>query len=209
MPPPRRKGGRRREDGLAPGSPEADAADRERDRLRKQAQRAVAEPPPLPSTLAPPGDQMPPSNGTQSPDAGTAPGPAPIPWDPADFREFVDEALAGAEQTRLSKREARAREAGFSEASVKRFVADAKYPGSSRRMISLSGSKGLARIFNKLSLSHSYGEGAMALGAVMMLFVHNKRSDAEFKRALAEFKKGRNPAPEKIIPLQKTPETKT
>jgi hypothetical protein len=53
-------------------------------------------------------------------------------------------------------------------------------------MIGFSGSKGLARIFNKLSLSRDYGEGAMALGAVVMLIAHNLRSDAAFKKACAE-----------------------
>jgi len=64
-------------------------------------------------------------------------------------------------------------------------------------MISLSGSKGLARVFNKLSLSRDYGEGAMAAAAVLMLVAHNFRSDAEFKRALAEFEKRKLPAPAK------------
>src|SRR5258707_9089158 len=68
------RGGKKRLDGLAPGSPEAIEADRKKDaerkRTRREAVQRVAEPPPLPSAGAPaPGANLAPGSG-QSPDAG-------------------------------------------------------------------------------------------------------------------------------------------
>ena len=49
------RGGRKRKDGLAPGSPEAIEADREKDRVRKERQRSrQVEPPALPAAGGPP-----------------------------------------------------------------------------------------------------------------------------------------------------------
>lgn len=188
-PPPKRKAGRKREDGLTPGSPEAEKADRERDRLRKQQERALAEPPPLVPTNTPVRDPEIAMDGAQASAGGNAPDLPDVHWEAKDFRDFVDEAISGAEQSRLAKREFKAREAGFSEPSVKKFVQEARFPGAPKNMIAHSGSSGMARILNKLRLSKTYGEGGMALVAMVMLIAHNKRSDADFNRTVAEFKK--------------------
>ena len=89
--------------------------------------------------------------------------------------------------------------AGFSNDRIKELAADARYPGSSKKMIGLAGSNGLARIFNKVRFSKDYGEGALAVLAVGMLVVHNKRSDARFKRAVMELQKRSQPNQEKKV----------
>jgi hypothetical protein len=92
------RGGRAREDGLTPGSPEALEADRKKDRLRKKQARKAKQPdpPPLPSAAAVEGAPA------AAPGAvGPAPGPegaAPIPWDPESLREVFDLAIPTAEE---------------------------------------------------------------------------------------------------------------
>lgn len=89
----------------------------------------------------------------------------------------------------MAKREFVAREAGFSDPAVKKFVNDARYPGGSRETLADSAAKGLAYGANKMKLSRGAGEGMMALIAATMFFFDNRRSDQEFARAVAMIKK--------------------
>jgi hypothetical protein len=201
MPPPgKNRGGRPRLDGKSPGTPEAKAADLERDRLRKKEERGTLEPAPLPSTAAPPLGQRPPPIDNVVSDPLNAVGSIEVPWTGEDFRQYIDEALSGAEEARVETRKLQAMAAGFSDGRIKEFAADARYPASSKRMIGLASSNGLARIFNKVRFSKDYGEGALAVLAVGMLIVKNKRSDARFKRAVMEFQKKNQPKPEEKKP---------
>ena len=154
-------------------------------------------PPPLPSAAeTKPGQSAPPPDSLVVGPV-VAVDPLQVPWSGEDFREYLDEFIGGAEEARVETRKLQAMAAGFSNDRVKEFAADARYPGSSKRMIGLAGSNGLARIFNKIRFSKDYGEGALALLAVGMLVTHNKRSDARFKRAVMELQKKSQPTAEK------------
>ncbi len=154
------RGGRPRKDGLAPGSPQALEADKKNDRLRKQEQRGIPEPPALPGAVAPLPGQGPTAPAPLAAGPVAALGLPEVPWTGEDFREYLDEALSGAEEARVETRKLQAMAAGFSNDRIKELAADARYPGSSKKMIGLAGSNGLARIFNKVRFSKDYGEGA-------------------------------------------------
>ena len=89
----------------------------------------------------------------------------------------------------MAQRELLCREVGFSDAATKKFVADARYPGGPRQALTESGSEGLAWGANKVKLSRGAGKGGMALLAAVMLIFDSRRSDAAFKKAIAEFQK--------------------
>lgn len=114
-----------------------------------------------------------------------------MPWETKEFLPWIHRALDGAEKTRLARREFLAREAGFSDPAVRKFVNDAKYPGASKAAVAESGAEGLAWGANKLKASRGAVKGGMGIFALFMFYMENRRSDAEFARAVAELKKGK------------------
>jgi hypothetical protein len=190
------RGGKPRDDGLVPGSPEALAADKDKDAKRKRDDRAakkLADPQPLPSA---------PANGvhTVSPalnGAAALPGTAPIvqeiPWDPAALRPLLEELIDGAEQGRAEKRRARAAAVGLPDRVVKEVTAGAVYPAAAKRALALSGSNGTAKLMNSLGVSGKYSDVAIAATALTAIMVSNRRSDAKFEELITEFKKAQKP----------------
>jgi hypothetical protein len=192
------RGGKPRKDGLVPGSPEAEAADKAIDAERKRQARAaqkLADPPPLPSAPANgSGPVAPPING-----AGALPGAAPgvqsdaVPWDPAALRPLLEELIEGAEQSRVHKRLERAKAVGLPDRTVKELASGATYPAAAKRALALSGSNGTAKLMNSLGVSGKYSDVAIAVTALTAIAVSNKRSDAKFEEMIAEFKKAQGP----------------
>lgn len=191
--PPKKKAGRKREDGLVTGSAEAEAADRERDRLRKERERAMADPAPLPSAGATNGDQAGPAPADPAAGPGDGQSLPVVPWEAKEFAPWIEKVFDGAEKSRMAKREFRAREAGFSDPSIRKIVNDARYNGPSRQALTESSAEGMAWGANKLSLSRGAVKGGLGLIALVTFFLENRRSDAEFEKLLAEMKKGKPP----------------
>jgi len=192
------RGGKPRDDGLVPGSREALAADKEKDAKRKRDARAaerVVKPPPLPSAPAN-------GNGPVAPainGAGALPGAAPgvqsdaVPWDPAALRPLLEELIDGSEQSRVQKRQERAKAVGLPDRIVKELASGATYPAAAKRALALSGSNGTAKLMNSLGISGKYSDVAIAATALTAIIVSNKRSDAKFEELIAEFKKAQGP----------------
>src|SRR5258708_14935569 len=91
------RGGRAREDGLVPGSPEALDADKKKDRLRKKLQRTQrSEPAPLPSVAGTPGaTQATPGAVVSVPGVEAVP---LDPWKPEDVKQLFEQLVPAAEE---------------------------------------------------------------------------------------------------------------
>ena len=149
------RGGRARTDGLKPGSPEADAADRERDRLRKQNARdakKLAEPPPLPAATAP----------VAHPASAAAPGEAPqpgvsalafVPWDQQTLKPLFDQLLPTIEDLTVHQLTNRAEQAKLPGELVKEIGKDARWSPVSRKAVEIASPQVAAKWLNKAGIS--------------------------------------------------------
>ena len=151
------RGGKRREDGLVPGSPEAAEADRKKDRLRKKAERKQPDPPPLPGITRPAVEGSP---STPGGGLGTLPG-TPVqpvlPWDASTVQPIVEQFLPAAEQLMSNQISSRARKARLPAEIVKEIEADAQWPADAKKALQLNTANVTAKWLNKLGVSAEYG----------------------------------------------------
>ncbi len=119
------RGGRKRKDGLVPGSPEALAADREKDRLRKERQReregAAAEPPPLPGVAG----AAPPPPGAVDPGAASGE-PQSLPWESKLLEPLFAQLLPSLESLSVNQIAGKAAKAKLPGALVTEIERDAR-----------------------------------------------------------------------------------
>jgi hypothetical protein len=148
------RGGRPRKDGLKPGSTEALAADREKDRLRKQAQRvreSAAQPPPLPSAPTVPGAiPAPPGNLAGLPGAQGLPVMA---WQPEMLKPIFEQLIPACEEVATDGIINRAIKARLPKECIKEIEIDAKWNAPAKKAIEISGPQVAAKWLNKSGLS--------------------------------------------------------
>ena len=146
------RGGRKRADGLVPGSPEAVEADRKKDADRKKKQRAQ-EPSPLPSINRPTNEGAPSAPGDGLGTLPGAQGAAFVPWAPDTLKPVFEQLLPAIEQVTVHQVTVRAAKARLPGEIVKEFGADAKWSGPARKALELSAPQLSAKWLNKLGVS--------------------------------------------------------
>jgi len=189
------RGGRKRADGLAPGSPEAVEADKKKDRERKQASRTLVEPPPLPSAAQSSAGQA------TTPGSGVLPGPgaesveAPIPWDPEVLRPMVEEAVSAMEEKRVSDFSELASQAALGADLVREIEKDAHYHPAFKKTVNSSTPRVLAKWLNRSPISGKYSDEAMLGAAAVMLWFQGRSITSRLEKLIEERKKAAEPLP--------------
>jgi len=167
------RGGRPRTDGLVPGSPEAIAADRERDRVRKQNKRdaagKIAEPPPLPSATTAV------VHAPQTPVAGEDAKPvgAPVsfvPWDHQTLKPLFDQLLPTIEDLNVQQLTSRAEKAKLPAEVVKEIGKDARWNSTSRKAVEIAAPQVAAKWLNKAGIS-AENQPEIVLGTAVVCIV--------------------------------------
>lgn len=188
------RGGRRRNDGLAPGSPEALEADRKKDRDRKLAVRRLAEPTPLPSagqTSPSPGQTQVNGQGTDLvPVAGEQGSVAPAElWDPGMFEDLVSEGLDLCEKKRIHDLAETAQAAALSQALVAEIKRDAAYNPAFKATVSKAGPRALAKTLNRLGVSAKYSDEGLCALAMLSLWFQGWRLQARLEELIEKDRK--------------------
>lgn len=146
------RGGRKRKDGLPPGSPQAIAADREKDRLRKERQRdreaAAAEPAALPSVAG--AAQAPP--GVMDPGAASAE-PQPLPWESKLLEPLFAQLLPTLETMSVNQVTGKAAKAKLPGDLVVEIERDAHWPEPAKKALQLAGPQVAAKWLNWVGIS--------------------------------------------------------
>jgi hypothetical protein len=164
--------GRKRADGLPSGSGAAQATDLEKDRLRKQNERAakrLVEPPPtLPANLesspqsgpAVPGPVLPlagsPMSGAALPPSVPVVEAPPILWVGQDLAPVTDELVPLLEEIRRDRKLERLRKAKIDPALIKEIEKDFHWPDKSKLMLSKTGASLGAKYLNRAEISAAY-----------------------------------------------------
>jgi hypothetical protein len=188
-----KRGGKARKDGLAPGSPEALAADKKRDRDRKKAIRdasaRVAEPPALPSA-APgvAGDAQAPA-GVLAAGPGGEITPPPVPWQPELLTGLIDELVEAAEENRVGQYLAKCEEAGLTGKLVKEIEGDARFPKAAKVILKTSLPRLACKWLNKSGLSAEWQDEVAVITALILIVQSGHKTNGrldeliEMKRA--------------------------
>ncbi len=151
-------GGRPRKDGLKPGSPEAKAADLEKDRLRKArkaaAERAAIEaanPQPLPAAVpgSIPASTVAVGAGLPVPDAPAV----AVPWESAQLKPLFDQLLPAVEALTVRQIVDRAEKAKLPQAVVNAVEKDCAWSEPSRKALAVATPQVAAKWLNKSGIS--------------------------------------------------------
>lgn len=175
------RGKQKRRDDLVAGSPEAAAADREKDRLRKQrlrdAQRA-SDPPTLPAF---------PDGVPSAPGVGAVPSPAPVPgvgapdlagapvpWDAATLDPIFRQLLPTIELSLATSLTSRAQKAKLPGELVTEIRKDAAWPAPTKRAVEIAAPRVAAKWLNRSGLSAEYqDEVLLGTAAAAILAQHS------------------------------------
>ena len=158
------RGGRKRKDGLKPGSPEANQADRDTDAKRKRDRRAelatAATPPPLPAAVAPLGGSpvvpaVPPVPG-QAPVLAVETPALALAWEAKDLFPVTENGVPILEEFASRQIVSKARRARLPAIVVTEIERDCKWPDKSKRMLSETSGALAAKYLNKSGISAEY-----------------------------------------------------
>jgi hypothetical protein len=191
------RGGKKRHDGLPPGSIQAKEADRKRDAERKrqdrEEKRRLAEPPPLPSAVAPPGNTNGAAPGVEGANGvgPSAPLAAPIQWQPEMLREFTDEIVNAIEQSRVAKFSALMREGGLPDLLVKRVAQDSHYPAGSKRAVQIATPRVACKWLNKAGLSAEYADEVALVTALGSILIQGRKLQSQLESLIEQFRKAK------------------
>lgn len=148
------RGGRKRKDGLAPGSSEAIEADREKDRLRKERQRSRSvEPPALPAAgAAGVAGQAQAAAGAVGDGAGVEGVPV-LAWDAKMLAPLFEQLIPTVEDLTVHQVAVRAAKCRLPPDIVREIEAEAKWSAPARKALELSAPQVAARLLNKTGIS--------------------------------------------------------
>ena len=198
------RGGRKRKDGLVPGSPEAREADLKRDRDRKneanEAKRQAPRPAALPSaTVAGSQDKSSP----QGQDAQTpGPGVAGVPgvdlgaWTAPEAQPIVTHALPVLEHLRIARRVNKLREAKLPANIIAQVRSDSAWPETVKATLQSSLPGSLSKFLNFAGVPKIFKDELASLPAVALLIQHESDVDARLDRLLEAHKAATEPKPE-------------
>ena len=186
-------GRRVRPDGLKSGSPEALAADRERDAKRKRDERAAksaATPPPaLPSSAAPMAESLATSPVAPGGAAGFD-GPAPLAdWVASDFNSAAPEVIELLEAWIVNSNTELASEGGLPDKVVRKIAADSAFPRSSKDSLRRTSPDLLAKFANTVRLPLTLKPYVSGLPSVAVILIGQFKLRGEIKRLIEEDKK--------------------
>lgn len=185
------KGGRAREDGLIPGTEEARAADRKKDRDRKARDRelvAKSNPNALPSRPVGPLVENAPmvSDSVGMPSVGDAP---VIPWGKEDTFPAIDQSVSLYEDYKKTLVLEAVEAAHLPAPLEKEMLEKAKWPDKPRSQLVNSGASAAAKGLNYMGVPVKYRDAVTAVPALIMLVKH----DLEFHKRMKEIIKAANP----------------
>lgn len=153
------KGGRKRSDGLVPGSAEALEADRKRDAQRKKdARRAVSEqrvPEPLPPKIVQPVDTLQPMGGGPLPVDGLAP-LAVEPWRAEDVNPAVIQTIQLAMEAEKLHIEGKLKKANIPVSEWNAALETMKWPEMSVKAFKDNGASASARFLTWMGIDRKY-----------------------------------------------------
>jgi hypothetical protein len=134
----------------------------------------MAEPPPLPSALpGVAGQQSAPADGVVplpgSPVAPVVNEPPAVPWTPELVKEFTDEIILAAEESRQGKLSGLAKDGGLPDKIVKKIYDDSKYPAGSKRGLMVATPRVISRLMNKIGVSSEHADTLVLLGSAIMI----------------------------------------
>jgi hypothetical protein len=185
------RGGRKRADGLKPGSPEAVAADRKKDADRKkrerQEARAILPPEPLPAATAAPGpalapeklhvdfpDQEPADGGDYVPGVVASPG-ALVPWLGKKIEPVSVQLVEVMESMAARQVAKRARLANLPDETLNEVESSLAWEKGAKKLLAESSAEVAAKYLNKAGISAEYQPEITLAGAVLtVLYSHNK-----------------------------------
>ena len=183
-------GKKTRADGFKPGSPEALAADRERDAKRKRDERAAkaaaTPPPPLPASAAPLGTSVSDQAAPPGDDAFMPVADPVLLWTPADFNDCARELVELAEEWRISERTKQAVNGKLPARVVKEIAGDAAFPPGSKRSLSNSSPATLARMFNALRVPVSLKSVITVAPALAYIIVRDLKTGQRIDQLIAD-----------------------
>ena len=183
-------GRKARADGFKPGSPEAIAADRDRDARRKRDERAAkaaaTPPPPLP-----PSAESVPATLANAPLApgGNVSDPLADPllqWAPADFSDCAPELLELVEGWRVDVRTQQAVEGRLPRKLVQEIAADAAFPKNAKQSLSRTSPATLADLFNALNVPVKLKKYVVSAPLILYLAVRDIACGARINKLIAE-----------------------
>ncbi len=187
------RGGKRRRDGLVPGSQEALEADRKTDKERKQKIREsahrLAPQPALPSVLpsnADSGAAL--VNGEGIPAAVAPVEQPPVLWEPGLLTDVVAEGVEWSEKRRIQKFREAAQAAQLPEALVRKITSDAQYVPAFKVTAIKRGPPAIAKLLNRLGISAEYSDEGLFLFSVAALCYQGWRLESELQEMIEQHK---------------------
>jgi hypothetical protein len=197
------RGGRKRKDGLKPGSPAAAAADLEKERLRKQNERLEKRqllPPTLPPATGPAPapqnipvafvDQPQPGADGVLPGANAAPAPF-VPWLGKKIEPVSERLVAIMEELRGRRISKRARLANLPPETVEEIEHTIGWDNNLKRLLSESSAEVAAKYLNKAGVSAEY-QPEITLAGALLAAIH---SDNQVMKRLDKLIAAANPKP--------------
>lgn len=182
------RGGKKRDDGLTPGSPEAAEADRKKDAERKQRERdeartALEATQRLPSKL----DGLPNPNAAPSgsPVAGAVSEARPfVPWTPDIVRPFTAELIPVVEAVDANGLVEDAKKK-LPEAFVKEVKKDAGWPAAAKKILDGALPRLAAKYLNKTGISAENAD-EVAVGSAVVMILHSRNALKDRMSKIAE-----------------------
>lgn len=166
------RGGRKRKDGLPPGSPEAIEADKEKDRLRKERVRVrlAGVPAPLPS--AAPGAPGPAPEVGGGPDDGSGFDAAtPVPWNASSLAPLFSQIIPAAESLATGQIISRAIKAKLPAQAVREIEAECKWAEPAKKALEIEWPRLAAKWLNKTGVSSENQPEVVCLSALAVIGV--------------------------------------
>lgn len=186
------KGGRKREDGLVPGSPEALAADRKRDAERKKRERATVSeqrlPAPLPPVISPLDRPVQPGGDSLLAGAGIEDASF-LPWSGEMVTPAIIQSVALLQELEKGYVEKKLAAANIPVTEWNKILDMAKWPDLAVRGITKSGGDATARLLNYLGISSKYKD-VLNFCPSLIFFVLDRM---KFYKRLDELVKVANP----------------
>lgn len=170
------RGGRKRTDGLAPGSPEAKEADRVKDAQRKRESRQPAQPAALPAASQGLAGASSPAGTAQGSNSAVEISQPEILWRPEDLAEVVTEAIELSERASIKNNADLAQRAGLAADLVKQIAKDSQYVPAFKAVLLRASPKALAKTLNRIGISAAYSDETLSALAIGAIFVQQWRN---------------------------------
>jgi hypothetical protein len=188
---------------LPPGSPQAEAADKkndlERHKLARETAVQLAEPPALPSAVAPGAGPGPAPAATLALN-GSGEAAPPVPWQAETLTGLVDELVEAAEENRVGNFIGKCAEAGLTPKLCKEIEADAHFPKMAKTLLKHSIPRLAAKWLNRAGLSAEWQEEISVLSAIILIIKQQAKVNTRLEELIQQNKQ---PAP---VTVKKSPD---